>query len=94
MGTEISVWVTEMHFLNLLYTRQEVLYSKVVLEITAALKGKKKEKEILMRRISSVIVNLKYNRIKHTFPCSAFAVNHTLNKYECNEQELRGNFFQ
>lgn len=59
MGTEISVCVREMHFLSLLYARQEVLHSKVVLEITAALKSKKKkkEKEFLMKGINSVIVN-------------------------------------
>lgn len=75
MGTEISAYVREMHFLNLLYTRQEVLHSEVGLEITAALKNKfkKKVKEILMRGISSVTVNLKYNRTKQT--CSALAVN-------------------
>lgn len=37
--------VLEMHFLNLLYTRQEVLHSKVVLEITVALKNKTKKRK-------------------------------------------------
>lgn len=44
MGTEISAYVREMHFLNLLYTRQEVLHSEVGLEIAAALKNKLKKK--------------------------------------------------
>lgn len=66
---------------------------KFVFEITAALKNKKRERKFLRRGRSSGTVNLKYNRIKQT--CSALAVTtHTINTSVCNEQELRGNFFQ